>query len=42
MNELEIANQEFSQLAEEAVALAEAYWVSLKERPTYLRCFHLD
>jgi hypothetical protein len=42
VNELEIANQELSQLAEEAVALAKAYWVSLKERPAYLRCFHLD
>ncbi|RVA67845.1 pyridoxal-dependent decarboxylase, partial [Mesorhizobium sp. M7A.F.Ca.CA.001.08.1.1] len=35
MRDLEISNQELSDLAEEALALAKAYWASLEERRTY-------
>ncbi|WP_245450656.1 pyridoxal phosphate-dependent decarboxylase family protein [Borborobacter arsenicus] len=33
--ELEISNQELSQLADEAIDLAKAYWASLDHRPSY-------
>ncbi|RVA05650.1 pyridoxal-dependent decarboxylase, partial [Mesorhizobium sp. M7A.F.Ca.US.002.01.1.1] len=35
MRDLEISNQELSDLAEEALALAKGYWASLEERRTY-------
>lgn len=35
MNRLQISQQELSRLAEEALALATAYWASVEERPAY-------
>lgn len=35
MRELEISNQDLSDLADDALSLAKSYWTSLEERPAY-------